>query len=278
MTKVVDAFDVVTARMLRRMIAAAVAGLAIALGALGGANALCTGSASALCKAGIQNPPWLLLSGVAAAPVVLLTWYWRTVHKERDLRATSISQDLSRMEHVTARFATAVAMIDKGGMSAVGGIYALDRVARDSVQDHWAIIETLCALLRGSVGMKGGEFHAAMVQAAVTVIGRRDASRDPVGSQIRLRGADLQGADFSDLNFAGADFVNAFVSGCRFHGTNLSGANLHVQMATGELPVYDKDTNFGDGAAGVLNRDMFRANGARDIDELRRVLADATEL
>jgi hypothetical protein len=267
-------FDRVTAEMRRGIIGAAVLGLAVAIGALWGANTFCTGRDVPLCRAGIQNPPWLLLSGVAAAPVILLTWYWRTVHKERDLRATIVNQELSRMEHVTARFATAIAMIDKGGMSAVGGIYALDRVARDSVKDHWTIVETLCALLRGSLGFKGGEFHAAAMQAAVTVIGRRDSSRDPVWGQIRLRGADIKGVDFSDLNFAGADFVNAFVSGCRFHGTNLAGANLHVHMAANP-PVYDDDTNFGDGAAGLLTRDMFRASGARNIDELGSGDADA---
>jgi hypothetical protein len=30
-------------------------------------------------------PPWLLLSGLATAPSVLLTWYWRTISKNADL-------------------------------------------------------------------------------------------------------------------------------------------------------------------------------------------------
>ena len=44
----------------------------------------CWWSGSPICEAIASNPPWLLCSGIAAGPSVLLTWYWRTRQKNRD--------------------------------------------------------------------------------------------------------------------------------------------------------------------------------------------------
>lgn len=44
-------------------------------------------SASALCDGVSKSPPWLLFSGLAAGPSVLLTWAWRTRDKTRELDA-----------------------------------------------------------------------------------------------------------------------------------------------------------------------------------------------
>jgi len=53
-----------------------------------------------------SSPPWLLLSTLAASPAALLTWYWRTRHKERDLA-------LAHDEQATARFVSAVQLLAK---------------------------------------------------------------------------------------------------------------------------------------------------------------------
>ena len=94
----------------------------------------------------------------------------------------------------------------------IGGIYALERIARDSARDHPAGMEVLTAFIREHShkewpppGPDGGELVPSPrsdVQAAVTVVGRRDAKRDI--RRINLVGADLVGANLADADLTGA--------------------------------------------------------------------------
>lgn len=65
------------------MLGTAVAGLLAAILAIAGLSE--AEQSAPLVAAALNNPPWLLLSGLVAAPSVLLTWYWRTIQRERDL-------------------------------------------------------------------------------------------------------------------------------------------------------------------------------------------------
>jgi hypothetical protein len=135
----------------------------------------------------------------------------------------------------------------------LGGIYALERIARDSPRDHWTIMEVLTAYVReNAVLEKKGAGPQAMfepvttrvradVQAAITVIGRRSVGQDPPRSVLDLsetflKGADLNGAHLEKAIFYksvldGADLTNAFLNdadlnGARLIGTYLNGADL----------------------------------------------------
>ena len=39
-----------------------------------------------ICVATRESFPWTALSGLIAAPALILTWYWRTTHKKADIR------------------------------------------------------------------------------------------------------------------------------------------------------------------------------------------------
>nr|VFJ98718.1 MAG: hypothetical protein BECKLFY1418A_GA0070994_108712 [Candidatus Kentron sp. LFY] len=46
----------------------------------------------------IEDLPWTSLSALAAAPSVILTWYWRTIHKQKELSGEA-SPGKSSMEN-----------------------------------------------------------------------------------------------------------------------------------------------------------------------------------
>ena len=84
----------------------------------------------------------------------------------------------------------------------IGAIYALERVARDSATDHPTVMEILAAFIREHSQERWPPLRADVpkleaaprrtrpdVQAAITVIGRRDIRRDR--QPIDLVGTDL---------------------------------------------------------------------------------------
>lgn len=142
---------------------------------------------------------------------------------------TARNYALSREAQVTDRYTKAVEQLGSDKLDVrIGGIYALERVARDSARDHPTVMEVLAAFIREhshepwepnrdpdwrrvpreALGPRPD------VQAAATVIGRRDASHDR--EQVNLTAANLTRAQLPNANFAG----------CRLYYVNLTEANL----------------------------------------------------
>ena len=103
----------------------------------------------------------------------------------------------------------------------VGAIYALERAATRSADDHPVVMSVLAAFVRE-------HSHPAQpdVQAALTVIGRRasDRDREPI---------DLTGADLARLRLPGADLAGARLARARFRAADLHGAALGGADLTG---------------------------------------------
>jgi Pentapeptide repeats (8 copies) len=182
----------------------------------------------------------------------------------RNLRATQdrLDVDEEKLEtdkeaQITNRFTQAVQLLGTprdGGRSLegrLGGIYALERIARDSPRDHWAIMEVLAAYVRESAAPPTGANATPTlpldVQAAVTVLGRRKRPEnwpelgpvDLTGAYLvaaSLEGKDLAGAQLSGVNLSRATLVgtvlaqatllNAKLEDAVLKAANLSGANL----------------------------------------------------
>jgi len=158
---------------------------------------------------------------------------------------------LSERGQVTDRYTKAIDQLDHEKALAVrlGGLYALERIARDSPDDRAAIAEVLCAYARTAPRPKPPTrptkdadstvagtppagtspanpasltVRAPDVQAAVTIIGRwRERLGEPP-PVFDLHGADLQGADFSGA----AQLEHANLNGAQLQGANLGYANL----------------------------------------------------
>jgi hypothetical protein len=152
---------------------------------------------------------------------------------------------LSREGQVTDRYTKAIEQLGAEKLDIrIGGIYALERVARDSARDHPTVMEVLTAFIREhsrepwppSDPDRHEQERSTRpdVQAAITVVGRRDPECDI--RLIYLNGADLTGADLrdADLNSADlahtdlrrADLSEADLSQAILLGTNLTGADL----------------------------------------------------
>ena len=170
---------------------------------------------------------------------------------------TARSLALSRARQVTGRYAQALEQLgceEQDGR--IGGIRALEHVARDSPRHHPAVMEVLAAFIRERSRQHwppphpGGQARERSprpdVQAAITVVGRRLAERDlrPVdlaGSDLTgadLTGADLTGAVLADAVLARADLlavqlVRADLCGADLGGARLTGANLDGADLTG---------------------------------------------
>ena len=148
---------------------------------------------------------------------------------------TARSFVLSREGQVTDRYTKAVEQLGSDKLDVrIGGIYALERVARDSAKDHSTVIEVLTAFIRGHSREQWPQPDADSpvqerstrpdVQAAVTVVGRREAKRD-IGA-IDLTRADLTHAILTGATLGGADLTAATLGGADLTGTDLTHANL----------------------------------------------------
>src|SRR5580700_5834970 len=126
---------------------------------------------------------------------------------------------LSREGQVTDRYTKAITQLGSKKLDVrIGGIYALERVARDSARDHPTVMEVLTAFIRehsheqwppsDHPASRGQEpSKRPDVQTALTVVGRRDPDRDI--QSIDLTRAHLVGARLLDANLTGADLTRA---------------------------------------------------------------------
>ena len=158
---------------------------------------------------------------------------------------------------VTDRFTKAIDQlgrtVDKGaGHEAeplleirLGGLYALERIARDSGRsdDDYipVVVEVLGAYIRGNAPLpvpdasgvtieeerqRTGRKPRADIQTALTVLGRLEPKPPLDLSRVSLGGADLSGANLSRANLSGTDLSQANLTGANLTGANLTGADL----------------------------------------------------
>ena len=174
------------------------------------------------------------------------------------LAYTAQTFGLSCEGQVTDRYAKAIEQLGSDKLDVrIGGIYALERVARDSARDHPTVMEVLTAFVRehsreqwplpehGTTDPAPPPERRPDVQAALTVIGRRHASRDIPGRPIDLARADLTRADLTDALLFRADLTGACLAqadlarpdlaGARLARADLTGANLARADLTGAL-------------------------------------------
>lgn len=163
--------------------------------------------------------------------------------------------ELAGQGQVADRYTRAIEQLGSEKLDVrIGGIYALERIARDSARDHPTVVEVLVAFIREHSGeqwapgsneatsedsttlallerrgprpLPAAGQHSARpdVQAALTVIGRRDSIRDR--EPIRLANANLSHAILTGARLAGADLAGAYLTRANLAGADLTGADL----------------------------------------------------
>ena len=165
-------------------------------------------------------------------------------------RGQQRTHELTEQGLVTGRYTTAIEQLGSDKIDIrLGGIYALERIARDSARDHPTVMAVLATFVREhshdpdahtapsrSPGRPeentGGTSSSPPartrfrpdLQAALTVIGRRNSDKDT--DRIDLCGADLTGANLVDADLNGVNLNGAFLNGAHLNGAHLSGAHL----------------------------------------------------
>jgi hypothetical protein len=174
---------------------------------------------------------------------------------------------VSRQGQVTDRYTKAIDQLGQAGLEVrVGGIYALERIARDSLTDRLTIAEVLTTFIRLHAPLSPGtgerprppdpeaklaaarsmENRGAMrdraphIQAAITVLGRLPGAGeirslglsgvdlfDSYLGQSDLAGADLHYSDLSQSFLIGADLRRADLTGAWLVRAILIRGHLH---------------------------------------------------
>lgn len=168
--------------------------------------------------------------------LLLLYFTWRRT------RAGDATLRVAEQSHITDRYTKAIEQLgrkdgDRPNLEVrLGAIYALERIASDSVRDHWPIMEVLTAYIRQNAPLSpeklyvDGESPTVDIQAILTVLGRRETGpgREDRSNQqyLNLMRTRLCGAHLSDANLRGVDLEKADLRGVSFWGVNLQGAAL----------------------------------------------------
>jgi hypothetical protein len=199
-----------------------------------------------------------LSAGLLAAGALVFT-AWNVTLYRNNLTLYRRTNEITEQGQVTDRYTKAIEQLGSDKLDVrIGGIYALERVARDSARDHPTVMEVLSAFVREQShepwppSGPGGQEQARStrsrlglaiwtrttrnprreqarstrpdVQAAVTVIGRRDAKRDI--DPIDLGGANLAGANLDSAHLRRANLDGADLTGANLNGADLDGASL----------------------------------------------------
>ncbi|MFF7525123.1 pentapeptide repeat-containing protein [Streptomyces pseudovenezuelae] len=144
---------------------------------------------------------------------------------------------LTREGQMTDRYATAIGLLSAAELTKrLGGIYALERIMRDSPKDHATVVEVLAAFIREHAPApprddppsQSGDQHqpSEHVQAALTVLSRRPDQHEQF--RVNLRRTDLRGAYLEQAHLRRADLTEA-----RLEGANLFEAQLGEAILSG---------------------------------------------
>jgi Pentapeptide repeats (9 copies) len=200
---------------------------------------------------------FLGLGATAAAAVGIFVTYQGSLEDRR----------ITQQRLMTERFSKATELLaSRDRVTRIGAIFALERIAKDSQQDHWTIMELLSSYVEDKSpfsGLEQGKEIDTDTQSALTVIGRRNIQQDPAYRYIVLANRNLSGANFINAklgqvifigaNLSGASFGLANLNATRFNGANLnkadfSSANLAEAdfSASTSIKTNLRETDFGD--------------------------------
>ena len=168
----------------------------------------------------LENKARTTLAQILGGAAILfgLFFTWRTVKaREESLRLSQESMErnwpLGREGQITERFTRAIDQLGSDKLwIRLGGIYALERIARDSddEKDHRTVMEVLTAYVRDYKRDQASQSFPLDVQAILTVLGRRTrtygAGED---KRLDLHGADIRKADLQGAHLEGADLQYA---------------------------------------------------------------------
>lgn len=158
---------------------------------------------------------------------------------------TGLNLRVNREGQITERFTQAIDQLgrvdDKGKVLEVrlGGIYALERIARDSERDHWPIMEVLTAYVRqhsprqpkgetSKEATEGESGDPSTVLPSNDHVAVLDADLQAIISVIRRRTRYHGKSEPPEIDLHDTNLQIAYLSGAYLRGARLWGANLQL--------------------------------------------------
>ncbi len=128
----------------------------------------------------------------------------------------------------------------------LGALYALERIAQDSIRDHIQIMEILCAYVRhNSPRRDNAKPLREDIQAAISIIGRRGTwpqgkkyleKEKQYGYRIDLHFCNLYGAQLNKANLSDANLEDTNLMHAQLYDAKLDMANLeNTDMSNADL-------------------------------------------
>lgn len=183
-----------------------------------------------------------IIGGIVVFVGAYVTWQEFQATKqniEATQRVSSKQVELTEKGQVTDRFTRAIDQLGDSGKNnlatRLGGIYALDRLAADSLEYYWPVMEVLTAYVRENARWRRtGEDRVKEdtqeillptdIQAILTVLARRNIENDR--GPVELYWTDLHGAFLWNAQLPGVNLYQAHLYRAHLAQANLEAAQL----------------------------------------------------
>ena len=209
----------------------------------------------------------VLLQGAAGIAALVALWF------------TARTYQLSREGQVTDRYTKAVDQIaaDTSDQQ-VGGVFALERIMRDSAKDHSAVVDVLSAFIRvhGAKERLGGEGPGPEVRAALAVLARRPSRPESELDAIRLGEVDLGRTVLRGGRLDCVRLRDATLKDAHWEATRLQGAKLR-RACLDEIDLVGADLRFASLARATLREAKLR-DAKLDHANLTHVALEGADL
>ncbi len=176
-----------------------------------------------------------ILSGVAVLTGLIFAW--------QQLGTTSDNLRVSQEGQITDRFSRAVDQLGSDNLSIrLGGIYSLERIARDSPRDYGPVMEVLTAFVRQNAPVAANAAATPVtampraapdIRAVLKVIGRRSEEQVDVEIEEGAGCLDLTGVSLVGVNLSQANLRNTCWNRSDLRAAQMSGANLTNTIFSG---------------------------------------------
>lgn len=157
----------------------------------------------------------------------------------KNLKATQKNVAIAADKQVAERYSQAINHLGSSSLETrFGGIHVLERIAQESLQEHWTIMQVLTSYIQARSPINSASSKIARdIQACLSVIARRriefDPPYNPSSSATRLNliethlcKAELSGANLSRALLLNSNLSGAYLTQVDFRGANLSYAVL----------------------------------------------------
>jgi len=164
---------------------------------------------------------------------------------EETAKAANKNAETANQKQITERFSKAIEQLGSDKPEVIlGGIYTLERIARDSKPDQWTIMEVLTAFVRQNAPIikenksQSPEDQEKLlklrisIQACLTVIAERKHP-DLENKRLDLTEVNISGLNLKGLNLKGFNFTGANLTEAKLYKADLTGANLTGAKLTG---------------------------------------------